>query len=45
VIVALAAASVIALTLLTTPLVGALWGLVLVCTGAVHAYLWLKRRS
>jgi hypothetical protein len=45
VIVALAAASVIALTLLTTPLVGALWGLVLVCAGAMHAYRWLKKRS
>lgn len=45
VIVGIGAASVIALTLLTTPLVGALWGLVLVCAGAVHAFRWLKRRS
>jgi len=45
VIVALAAASMIALTLLTTPLAGALWGLVLVCVGAVHAYRWLRERS
>jgi hypothetical protein len=44
VIVGIAAASVIALTLLTRPLVGALWGLVLVCAGAVHAYRWLKNR-
>jgi hypothetical protein len=42
VIVGIAAASVIALTLLTRPLVGALWGLVLVCAGAWHAYRWLK---
>ena len=38
VIVGIAAASIIALTLLTRPLVGALWGLVLVCAGVVHAY-------
>jgi hypothetical protein len=44
VIVGVAAASVIALTLLTRPLVGALWGLVLVCAGAVHASRWLKNR-
>jgi hypothetical protein len=43
-IVGAAAASVIALTLLTRPLVGALWGLVLVCAGAVHAYRWLRSR-
>ena len=42
VIVGAAAASVIALTLLTRPLVGALWGLVLVCAGAVHAYRWFE---
>jgi hypothetical protein len=45
VIVAAAAASVIALTLLTRPLVGALWGLVLVCAGAAVAYRRLKRRA
>jgi hypothetical protein len=44
VIVAVAATSVVALTLLTTPLVGALWGLVLVCAGAWHAYRWLRGR-
>ena len=43
-IVAVAAASVIALTLLTRPLVGALWGLVLVCWGCVHAYRWIERK-
>jgi len=44
IIVGLAAASVIALTLLTHPLVGAIWGLVLVCAATVHAYRWLKSR-
>jgi heme O synthase-like polyprenyltransferase len=44
VIVGLAAASVIALTLLTRPLAGALWGLLLVCAAGVYAYRWLKRR-
>jgi hypothetical protein len=44
VIVGVAAASVIALTLLTDPLVGAIWGLALVCAAAVHAYRWLKSR-
>jgi len=43
VIVGIAAASVIALTLLTKPLVGALWGLVLLCAGALHGYRWLIR--
>jgi hypothetical protein len=42
VIVGVAAASVIALTLLIRPLVGAIWGLGLVCAGAAHAYRWLK---
>ena len=45
VIVGIAAASIIALTLLTTPLVGAIWGLVLVCAGAAHAYRWWRARS
>jgi putative effector of murein hydrolase LrgA (UPF0299 family) len=44
VIVGIAAASVIALTLLTRPLVGAIWGLVLVCAGIAYAYRWLKSR-
>jgi TRAP-type C4-dicarboxylate transport system permease large subunit len=43
VIVGLAAASVIAVTLLAGALAGALWGLALVCAGAVHAYKWLMR--
>lgn len=43
VIVGLAAASVIALALLLTPLVGALWGLALVCAGTVHGFRWLNR--
>jgi len=42
-IVGLAAASVIALTLLTRPLVGALWGLVLLCVAAAYGYRWLSR--
>lgn len=44
VIVASAAASIIALTLLTQPLVGAIWGLVLVCVAAWHAYRWAARK-
>lgn len=44
VIVGIAAASVIALTLLTRPLVGALWGLVLVCAGLWHAWRWFARK-
>lgn len=45
VIVAIAAVSIIALTLLTRPLVGALWGLVLVCAAAWHGYSWLAARK
>ncbi len=44
VIVGVAAASIIALTLLTRPLVGALWGLVLVCVGAWHGIRWVARK-
>jgi len=44
VIVTVAAASVVALTLLSTPLVGALWGVALVVAGALHGYRWLGRR-
>lgn len=44
VIVGIAAASVVALTLLTRPLVGALWGLVLVLAGVAHAYRWWRER-
>ncbi|HEX2707152.1 MAG TPA: hypothetical protein VHM66_03980 [Solirubrobacterales bacterium] len=43
-IVGVAGASVIALTLLTRPLVGALWGLVLVIAACVHGYRWTQRK-
>jgi hypothetical protein len=42
VIVGAAAASIIALTLLTRPLVGAIWGLILVIAASVHAYRWFR---
>lgn len=42
-IVGVAAATVIALTLLTRPLVGALWGLVLVIAGSVYGYRWTRQ--
>ncbi len=45
VVFALGAASVIALTLLTRPLAGALWGLMLVLAGVAHAYRWWRERS
>lgn len=47
VIVMLAALSIILVTVVTRPLVGALWGLVLVVAGLVHAYRWWsgRRRS
>lgn len=45
VIVVVAAVSVIALTLLTRPLVGAIWGLVLLAAGAWHGYRWIKRKK
>jgi hypothetical protein len=41
-IVGLAGASVIALALLTRPLVGALWGLVLVIAASVYAIRWSR---
>lgn len=44
VIVGLGAASVIALALLTRPLVGALWGLLLVCVAAWHGWKWARRK-
>lgn len=44
VIVGAAAATVIALTLLTSQLIGALWGLVLVIVGSVYLYRWLARK-
>jgi hypothetical protein len=44
VIVGVAGASVIGLTLVTRPLVGAIWGLVLVCAGLLHAWRWVARK-
>jgi uncharacterized membrane protein YphA (DoxX/SURF4 family) len=44
VIVGIAGASIVVVTLLTRPLAGALWGLALVCWGAVHAYRWVERK-
>lgn len=41
-IVGAAAISVIGLTLLTRPMVGALWGLVLVIAASVHGYRWSR---
>lgn len=43
-IVGAAAATVIALTLLTNQLVGALWFLVLVIVGCVYGYRWVMRK-
>ena len=43
-IVTAAAVTVIALTLLTNQLVGALWGLALVIAAAVYAYRWAAGR-
>jgi uncharacterized membrane protein YdcZ (DUF606 family) len=41
-IVGVAGASVVAVTLLMRPLAGALWGLVLVIAGCVHGYRWVR---
>lgn len=41
-IVGVAGASVIALALLTRPLVGALWGLVLVVAGSAYGIRWTR---
>jgi hypothetical protein len=43
-IVGIAAAAVIVVTLLTRPLVGALLGLVLVIAGCVYGYRWARER-
>lgn len=43
VIVGVAAAVVIAVTLLTRPLVGALLGLALLIWGCIHAYRWMRQ--
>jgi putative effector of murein hydrolase LrgA (UPF0299 family) len=47
VIIGIAAATVIVVTLLTSQLAGALWGLVLVIAGCVYGYRWAvaKRRE
>ncbi|HYG97174.1 MAG TPA: hypothetical protein VD741_08705 [Solirubrobacterales bacterium] len=44
VIVGIAGAAVVAVTLLTRPLVGALLGLVLVIAGCVRGYRWAVQR-
>ena len=44
VIVGVAAAAVIAVTLLTRPLVGSLVGLMLVIWGCLHGYRWARER-
>jgi hypothetical protein len=44
VIVGIAGASIVALTLLTRPLFGALWGLVLVCAASWHGIRWVARK-
>jgi uncharacterized membrane protein len=45
VIVGLAALSVIALTAVTRPLVGSIWGLVLVLAGVAYGYAHGRRRT
>lgn len=44
VIVGLAAVSIIVLTQLTRPLVGALWGLVLVIAACAYGQRWARER-
>lgn len=44
VIVGIAAAAVIGVTLLTRPLVGALLGLVLVVAACIHGYRWMTQK-
>jgi uncharacterized membrane protein YdcZ (DUF606 family) len=44
VIVGIAGALVVAVTLLTRPLVGSLLGLALVVAGCVYAYRWARER-
>ncbi len=44
VIVGIAAALVIAVTLLTRPLVGSLLGLALVIAACAYAYRWIKQK-
>jgi hypothetical protein len=42
IIVAIAAASVVAVTLLTRPAVGAVWGLLIVIAGCAYGIRWLR---
>ena len=44
VIVGIAAAVVIAVTLLTRPLVGALLGLAIVIAGCIYGYRWMEQK-
>jgi hypothetical protein len=44
VILVVAAVSIVALTLLTRPLVGALWTLLLVCVGVWHGSRWVAEK-
>lgn len=44
VIVGIAGALVVAVTLLTRPLVGALLGLAIVIAGCIYAYRWARER-
>jgi membrane protein implicated in regulation of membrane protease activity len=44
VIVGIAAAAVIAVTLLTRPLVGALLGLALVIAACIYGYRWMSQK-
>jgi uncharacterized membrane protein YdcZ (DUF606 family) len=44
VIVGIAAALIIAVTLLTRPLVGALLGLAIVIAGCFYAYRWIEQK-
>jgi uncharacterized membrane protein len=44
VIVGIAAAVVIAVTLLTRPLVGALLGLAIVIVGCIYGYRWMEQK-
>jgi uncharacterized membrane protein YdcZ (DUF606 family) len=44
VIVGVAAAVIIAVTLLTRPLVGSLLGLAMVIAGGIYAYRWARER-
>jgi UPF0716 family protein affecting phage T7 exclusion len=44
VIVGIAAVSIIVLTAVTRPMVGALWGLVLVIAACVYGYRWARER-